>query len=124
MKNTLINNLYLLVVLERKNIGVEMKNKFLEILQRLFIPQNPNEVLTSYEYTTTFYFHDSVIVSTVEVKEHGKSLLIKLPEATLWHAAPGDTLLPLITGIPRLSFDSPSKEMHVNYSCSSIMSHS
>lgn len=43
------------------------------------IPPLADKINTSYD-------HDSVIVSTLVVKEHGESLLIKLLKATAWLA--------------------------------------
>ena len=85
--NTLINQTNLIYYRrKRQKIGVEMKSVQFDKQNRLcgrttaIIPSRAGKIYTS------FHHHGSVIVSTLVVKEHGESLLIKHPKATPWLA--------------------------------------
>jgi hypothetical protein len=62
-----------------KSVHVDKQNR---TSGRTAAPMRPLERKTN----TSIHHHDSVIVSTLVVKEHGERLLIKLPEATPWLA--------------------------------------
>lgn len=70
-----------------------MKNLSFCNTEGLFITTS-GEVLLSIEKSPSQY-HDSVIVTTLVVKENGESLLKKLPKATSRTVAQGNTILPL-----------------------------
>ncbi|DAC72835.1 MAG TPA: hypothetical protein DSN98_03380 [Thermoplasmata archaeon] len=85
-----------------------MKNKLIGRIIHLSAARYAGGHITVLPTETMSKIHDSVIVSTLEVKGYGKSLLIKLPEATSWLVTPGNTLLP---AIPRVF---PVREMSVS----------
>jgi hypothetical protein len=99
-----------------------MKNILVGKIIDMVVARNEDVLFTAYETETMFEIHDSVIVSTPAVKEHGKSLLIKLPEATSWLAEPGNTLLPTLTRVFPLPNSSTIKDMQARYSNSYEMS--
>jgi hypothetical protein len=58
-----------------KSVHVDKKNRLCDCRTAPIPPQ-------AGKINTSFHHHDSVIVSKQVVKEHGESLLIKLPKAT------------------------------------------
>ena len=98
-----------------------MKNLSFEQIGELCITNTAGVILTADTYNTTHQYHDSVIVTTLVVKEHGRSLLIKLPEATSRPAEQGNTILPAVTRVFPIPYRS-SKVLHVRYSKSYQMS--
>ena len=59
-----------------------MKYQLIGIINGLFVTRNTGVLLHAHTTETTFEIHDSVKITTPLVKDHGVSLLIKLPEAT------------------------------------------
>jgi hypothetical protein len=99
-----------------------MKNQLIDIIRGLFIPSNERVLTTADTKETPFPIHDSVMVSTLVVKDNGESLLIKLPGTTPWLAEQGNTLLPAITRVFPRSFESIKKDMQVRYDSSYVLS--
>jgi hypothetical protein len=95
-----------------------MRNRRISIIKGLFVTSDVGALLTTDTNKTSFPTHDSVIVSTLVVKDHGESLLIELPRTTPWLAELGNTLLLSITGVFPTSFDSFRQDMQVNNSSS------
>jgi len=65
--------------------------------------------------------YDSVIRTTLVVKEHGESLLIKLPEAASTLAVRGDSVSPAITCLFPLPYRSLKKVMQASFFDMSLM---
>jgi hypothetical protein len=101
---------------------VEMKHRLVSRIKGLFATYNANVLLNVTTNETTFPIHDSVIVSTLVVKDHGESLLIKLPETTPWLAEIGNTLLPSITRVFPISFNSIRMNMQASNTRSNELS--
>jgi len=59
-----------------------MKYQLMGIITGLFVTSNPGMLLHAHATETTFEIHDSVKIKTLLVKDHGRNLLIELPEAT------------------------------------------
>ena len=101
-----------------------MKNQFDDQIGWLCVTKTAGELFTVDTNKPTFQNHDSVIVSTLVVKENGESLLIKFPETTSWFAEPGNILLPAVIRVFPVPFGSSKKVLQVRYSNSYTMSFS
>ncbi len=99
-----------------------MKNLSIEQTGGLFYRNTAGVLLATEPYSTTRQHYDSVMVTTLVVKEHGGSLLIILPEAASRPAEQGNTILPAVKRVFPIPYRSSKKILHVRYSKSYQMS--
>jgi hypothetical protein len=93
-----------------------MKNLSFDHIGGLFTTNTAGALLAIDTQCTTRQYHDSMIVTTLVVKEHEGSLLIVLPEATFRPAEQGNTILPAVTRVFPVPYRSSKKILHVRYS--------
>jgi hypothetical protein len=105
-----------------KNSGIEMKNPMKSNIPHLFETKTAGETITADENKSTFPHEDLEKETTLEVKEHGGSLLIILPEVSSRPAEQGNTLPPLVSYVFPFPYRSSKKILHVRYSKSYQMS--
>jgi hypothetical protein len=99
-----------------------MHNYSLDHLARVFA-NKPADVQGAKDTNKkTIHTKVSVIRTTLVVKEHGESLLIKLPEAASTLAARGDSVSPAITCLFPLPYRSLKKVMQASFFDMSSMS--
>jgi hypothetical protein len=83
LKKNLINNLELILRYEeRTKVGVKIKNPSIGINIGLLAMNSTDVLFKAYPTKTTSENHNSVKIFTIVVKDHRKSLLIIVPEAT------------------------------------------
>lgn len=99
-----------------------MKNQSFDHIGGLCTTNTADELVATDKQSTTRQYHDSVIVTTLVVKEHGESLLIILPEAAFRPAEQGNTLLPAITRVFPVPYRFSKQVLYVRYSKSYQMS--
>jgi len=101
---------------------IEMKNRLKSNIPHLFVTKTAGEIITTDANKSTFPNEDLEKETTLVVKEHGGSLLIKLPEVTSRPAEQGNTLPPLVLSVFPFPYRSSKKILHVRYSKSYQMS--
>jgi hypothetical protein len=99
-----------------------MKNLSIDHIGGLSLTSTAGVLLAADTHSTTPQTHDSVIVTTLVVKEHRESLLIKLPEATSKPAEQGNTILPAITRVFPFPYHSSNKVLPAKHKDSYQMS--
>ena len=99
-----------------------MKNLSIEHIGGLFLTSTAGVLLATDIHGTIPQTHDSVIVTTLVVKEHRENLLIKLPEVTSKPTEQGNTILPAITRVFPFPYRSSNKVLPANYKDSYQMS--
>jgi len=99
-----------------------MKNLTFDHIGGLFNTNTAGTLLATTKHSTTPQHHDSLIVTTLVVKEHGESLRIILPGATFRPAEQGNTILPAIARVFPVPYRFSKKVLHVRYSKSYQMS--
>ena len=99
-----------------------MQNHSLDHLAGVFINKPAERTVTKDTNKKIIHTQDSVIRTTLVVKEHGESLLIKLPEAASTLAARGDSVSLAITCLFPLPYRSLKKVMQASFFDMSSMS--
>lgn len=99
-----------------------MRTHSLDHLTGMFFNKPAERTVTKDTNKKITHTQDSVIRTTLVVKEHGESLLIKLPEAASTLAARGDSVSPAITCLFPLPYCSLKKIMQASFFDMSSMS--
>jgi|GEM_PF-1754725 len=99
-----------------------MKNRLIKNIGGLSYYNTASTFLAADTTDTTPRHHDSVMITTLVVKDLGRSLLIIPPETTSRPAEQGNTILPAVTRVFPVPYRSSKKTLQVRYSKSYLMS--
>ncbi len=99
-----------------------MRNRLSNQKGGLFFYNAAGGLLATDAYHTTPQHPDSVMITTIVVKDYDRSLLIIPPETTSRPADKGNTILPAIMSVFPIPYRSSKKTLQVRYSKSYPMS--